>query len=674
MINKDIPPIFRKLRLISLLILLLLVAAQPAQQWLYNHSTEPNAILPAPSSPAEYTSAPQIMRLAYPPDPSSDIDWTGGTSSVADIQAAFNNARTQENSQLGKSIPMLTLPSQTAWNAMSDGERALWLINRERIDRGVMPLHGLEQNVTSVAQYYADYLLTNNTWGHNADGYSPWERLNNNPAIGACHDFLSVSENLAVFVTSGTSISIPIERSIYMWMYDDGSCCGWGHRHAILWYPYNDNSGTVGMEGFLGIGRANGGPYQGPFSQSWPFAEMIVMNVFDPCPTWDYSVPQVAGITRANPNPTSALNVQYTVTFTEPVSGVDRTDFVLTANGVTGASVLTVSGSGNTYFVTIHTGFSNGTLRLDLQDNDSIVDASNTPLGGLGSGNGNFTAGEEYTVSKTLNTRISIGTSSTDYHIPSQEVAFLTFPSTLAGPVKVISANGEPIFTTQVVTSGGSYNELAGFPVNQFTTEYWFPYYDHGYPNVTGSKMRTWILVGNPSTTQTAEVEIYIGGVLKGSYSIAPGANVTPRWIGVVGGPVRVVSTNGVNIFASERVFTVPYNSFNEVMGYPANQFTTEYWFPWYDTVYMDTYVLVGNTSSSQSASVDIYIGATKMGSYSIAPNATLKQRYAAKVGGPLRVVSTNGVNIVASEYTLSGTQNSFNEVMGYPFNQFTTE
>ncbi|MBI4761640.1 MAG: PQQ-dependent sugar dehydrogenase, partial [Chloroflexi bacterium] len=87
------------------------------------------------------------------------------------------------------------------------------------------------------------------------------------------------------------------------------------------------------------------------------------------------------------------------------------------------------------------------------------------------------------------------------FALPPFELMSSSSPSTLAGPVKVISANGEPIFTTQVVTSGGSYNELAGFPVNQFTTEYWFPYYDHGYPNVTGSKMRTWILVGNPSTT-----------------------------------------------------------------------------------------------------------------------------------------------------------------------------
>jgi hypothetical protein len=227
--------------------------------------------------------------LSYPADPTADIPWSSGTNGVADIQAAFNQARMVENSQLGTSIPMLTLPSQAEWNVMSDGQKALWLINRERIDRGVAPLHDLETNVGGVAQYYADYLLDHNTWGHTADGRDPWKRLSDNPAIGACHDFLSVSENLAVYVTSGSSIALPIEKSIHMWMYEDGSCCGWGHRHAILWYPYNDNSGPLGREGFLGIGRANGGPYKGPFSQSWPFAEIIVMNVFDPCATWAYS-------------------------------------------------------------------------------------------------------------------------------------------------------------------------------------------------------------------------------------------------------------------------------------------------------------------------------------------------------------------------------------------------
>ncbi len=225
---------------------------------------------------------PSVTILAYPSDPTSDIGWSAGYSGVSDIQDAFNNARAAENSQLGTSIPMLSLPSQSVWNAMSDGEKALWLINRERMDRGVDPLHGLEENVTSVAQYYADYLLDNDAWGHYEDGNSPWDRLASNSAIGACYDFLNVAENLAYFATSGSSIDLPIERSVYIWMYDDGDCCSWGHRHAILWYPYNDNGGTGGMEGFLGIGRASG-PYD-----SWNYAEMIVMNVFDPCSGWDY--------------------------------------------------------------------------------------------------------------------------------------------------------------------------------------------------------------------------------------------------------------------------------------------------------------------------------------------------------------------------------------------------
>lgn len=243
----------------------------------------------SPQSASADVIAPQSP-YDYPSDPTADTEWPDDTYDFADIQGVFNNARTQENAQLGLSLPMLTLPDQATWNAMSDNQKALWLINQEREARGLDPLHGVEANVTSVAQYYADYLLDHDAFSHEADGRTPWERLYDNPAIGACHDSLNVAENLAVFVTSGSSIPLPIERSVYAWMYED-SGSAWGHRHAILWYPYNDNGGATGMEGFLGIGRANGGPYQGPFSSEWPFAEIIVMNVFDPCASWDYSTP-----------------------------------------------------------------------------------------------------------------------------------------------------------------------------------------------------------------------------------------------------------------------------------------------------------------------------------------------------------------------------------------------
>jgi len=237
----------------------------------------------------------QAELTSLPPDPTIDITWGVWTSNVSDIQAAFNHARFNENLQLGSSLPALVFPSQEAWDALSDEARALWLINHERTDRGLKPLYGLEANVNSVAQAYAQYLLDNNAWAHDADGYTPWQRLENNPAIGACRDFLGVAENLAAFGAPGAPIMAPVERAVYLWLYKDSES-DWGHRHTLLWGEYQpnfingywDNSGPAGREGFMGIGRASGGPYQGPFSRPMNYAEIIVLNVFDPCSAWDY--------------------------------------------------------------------------------------------------------------------------------------------------------------------------------------------------------------------------------------------------------------------------------------------------------------------------------------------------------------------------------------------------
>jgi hypothetical protein len=171
-----------------------------------------------------------------------------------------------------------------------------------------------------------------------------------------------------------------------------------------------------------------------------------------------------------------------------------------------------------------------------------------------------------------------------------------SYPSLVDGPVKVVSTNGVNIVTSENAVSGPnkSFSDVLGMPADQFTTEYWFPNYDHGYPNVSGSNMRTWILMGNPSDSQTATVNIYIGGsLMSGSpFSIGPGDRVTPRWIGVQGGPVRVVSD--IPVFTSERVFTAPSSVFNEMLGYPADQLSSEYWYPWYDSTNMNNDILVG--------------------------------------------------------------------------------
>ena len=112
--------------------------------------------------------------------------------------------------------------------------------------------------------------------------------------------------------------------------------------------------------------------------------------------------PVVNSITRADPDPTSEGNVDFSVVFSESVQGVDITDFVLTTTGsVTGTSVSGVSGSGTTYTVSVDTGYGGdgSTIRLDVDDNDSIVDETGSdPLGGSTAGNGDYASGEVYTI------------------------------------------------------------------------------------------------------------------------------------------------------------------------------------------------------------------------------------------------------------------------------------
>ena len=110
------------------------------------------------------------------------------------------------------------------------------------------------------------------------------------------------------------------------------------------------------------------------------------------------SAPTVISNMRMDLDPTLATSVNFTVTFSEPVTGVDASDFNLTVSGVSGAAVSGGSGSGSIYTVTVSTGTGAGTIRLDIVDDDSIRNASNTPLGGAGAGNGNFVLGESYTV------------------------------------------------------------------------------------------------------------------------------------------------------------------------------------------------------------------------------------------------------------------------------------
>ncbi|MBU1751097.1 MAG: hypothetical protein KKA73_25720 [Chloroflexi bacterium] len=148
-------------------------------------------------------------------------------------------------------------------------------------------------------------------------------------------------------------------------------------------------SGTVRLDvvGGPSIQDLAGNPLAGPYTNGESY-------------TIEKIAPTVSSITRANANPTRAGSVNFIVIFSEPVTGVDPGDFTLTTTGLSGAAVTGVSaGPALVYLVTVSTGLGDGTLRLDVRDNDSIVDAAGNPLGGAGAGNGDFTAGAAYDVS-----------------------------------------------------------------------------------------------------------------------------------------------------------------------------------------------------------------------------------------------------------------------------------
>jgi len=116
----------------------------------------------------------------------------------------------------------------------------------------------------------------------------------------------------------------------------------------------------------------------------------------------DKTAPIVVSIMRVNPSLTNLASVDFTVTFSEPVTGVDNNDFTLTKTGsVSNVGVSGVSGTGSVYTVTVNTGNDNGTIRLNVTDNNSILDVALNPLGGAVVGDGDFVTGEIYTIIKS---------------------------------------------------------------------------------------------------------------------------------------------------------------------------------------------------------------------------------------------------------------------------------
>lgn len=170
----------------------------------------------------------------------------------------------------------------------------------------------------------------------------------------------------------------------------------------------------------------------------------------------DKTLPTVTSIIRADSNPTENAQVNFNVTFSEPVTGVDGSDFAISTIGsISGSNISAVNGSANLYIVTVNTGTGDGVLRIDLIDDDSIVDVNANVLGGAGAGNGNFTAGESYTIDRTAPTVMSI----TRVDVNPSNANTIRFVVTFSEAIQNVDATDFVLNTTGV--TGASLNEIS---------------------------------------------------------------------------------------------------------------------------------------------------------------------------------------------------------------------
>jgi hypothetical protein len=259
--------------------------------------------------------------------------------------------------------------------------------------------------------------------------------------------------------------------------------------------------------------------------------------------------------------------------------------------------------------------------------------------------------------------------------LPASSADRVFFANTTGGPVRIVGSNpNAKILAGMRVIYGGnmSFDELMAYPTAGLSSTYWFPFYNHNNVNLF-SELR----IANTSSTQSAQVQIYIGGALKHTETIPPLTPFLKSFPGLMGGPVRVVSTGatpapivtslGLRYKNAAGKFT-----FSELMGVPTSQLSNDYWLPYYkmNTTDTDSQVRFTNTSTTESTTVSVYLGnnATPLYTKLLPASSADRVFFANTTGGPVRIVGSNpNVKILAGMRVIYGGNMSFDELMAYP-------
>ncbi len=234
------------------------------------------------------------------------------------------------------------------------------------------------------------------------------------------------------------------------------------------------------------------------------------------------------------------------------------------------------------------------------------------------------------------------------YNVPPKQEVATSFPGIIGGPLRILS--NVPVFASQRVIGFSDFAEIVGLPTWYTFTETWFNWYD-----MQGADWDA-IHVLNPGTN-VATVSIYVGGTLKDSFTLAAGAADYRTFPGLIGGPVRVVSTQP--IWVTQRI--IGWGGWKEVFGVPTTLAKTQWYMTWYDMQNAQWDAIHVINQGATGATVQIYVGGVLKSTISVGAGQEAYVTYPGLMTGPVRIVST--VPVISSQRILGW--GSFEETIG---------
>jgi hypothetical protein len=290
------------------------------------------------------------------------------------------------------------------------------------------------------------------------------------------------------------------------------------------------------------------------------------------------------------------------------------------------------------------------------------------------------------------NIDVTVGSTLTGrYHLPAGSSMRQGYASVDSGPVKIESTNSANLLAALRVIwkepgFRASYSEMMGLPVEQLSTEYWFPWYNNAVP----ASMDQGFRIANVDSASNT-IEVWVGSTKLDIISLTGGASTRVSY-NVDNGPLRIVCTTCSNtgtdkIIAALRVIWKEPGvrfSYSEMMGLPKEQLSDEYWFPWYNNAVpasMDQGFRIANVSSTKSNTVEVWVGTTKLDTITLGAGASTRVGYNVD-NGPIRIVCTTCTNtgddkIIAALRVIwkePGFRASYSEMMGLPKEQLSSE